>query len=182
MSRQKSSTGGPRGQGREVSGDGEARSSEEAGNDRGAKGPQFKGNAAKSKSAEIDMSLTTPPSVRKLQRALYAKAKANPAYRFYALYDKVWRKDVLWHAWGCCRANGGGAGVDGESFEQIESRGVEGWLDGLMEELKTKTYRPQAVRRVSIPKLDGKRRPLGIPTVSDPDRADGVQDELGTGS
>ena len=90
------------------------------------------------------MSLTTPESVRKLQRALYAKAKANPAYRFYALYDKVYRKDVLWHAWGCCRANGGAAGVDGESFEQIESRGVEAWLDGLMEELKTKTYRPGA--------------------------------------
>ena len=97
------------------------------------------------------MSLTTPQSVRKLQRALYAKAKANPAYRFYALYDKVWRKDVLWYAWGCCRANGGAAGVDGESFEQIESRGVEAWLDGLMEELKTKTYRPGAVRRVYIP-------------------------------
>ena len=113
------------------------------------------------------MSLTTPQSVRKLQRALYAKAKANPAYRFYALYDKVWRKDVLWYAWGCCRANGGAAGVDGESFEQIESRGVEGWLDGLMEELKTKTYRPGAVRRVYIPKPDGKQRPLGVPTVRD---------------
>jgi RNA-directed DNA polymerase len=113
------------------------------------------------------MSLATPQSVRKLQRALYAKAKANPAYRFYALYDKVWREDVLWHAWGYCRANGGATGVDGESFEQIESRDVEAWLDGLMEELKTKTYRPGAVRRVYIPKPDGKQRPLGIPTVRD---------------
>jgi len=112
------------------------------------------------------VSLATPQSVRKLQRALYAKAKANPVYRFYVLYDKIWRKDVLWHAWGRCRANGGAAGVDGESFEQIESRGVEAWLDGLMEELKTKTYRPGAVRRVYIPKPDGKQRPLGIPTVS----------------
>src|ERR1700736_3292844 len=89
------------------------------------------------------MSLTTPSSVRELQRALYVKAKANPAYRFYALYDKIYRKDVLLWAWGCSRANGGSAGVDGESFAKIEARGVERWLEELGQELRTKTYRPQ---------------------------------------
>jgi len=96
------------------------------------------------------VSLTTPPKVRELQRALYAKAKANPAYRFYALYDKIYRKDVLLWAWSCCRANGGSAGVDGQSFAGIEYKGVEGWLEELAQELRTKTYRPQTVRRVII--------------------------------
>lgn len=113
------------------------------------------------------MSLTTPPKVRQLQRALYAKAKANPAYRFYALYDKIYRKDVLLWAWSCCRANGGSSGVDGQSFAGIEAKGVEAWLDQLAKELKEKTYQPQAVRRVLIPKPDGKQRPLGIPTIKD---------------
>ena len=111
------------------------------------------------------MSPTTPNSVRKLQRALYAKAKANPAYRFYALYDKIYRKDVLWLAWSCCRANGGSCGVDGQSLEGIEAKGVEVWLDQLAKELKERSYRAEAVRRVLIPKPDGKQRPLGIPTV-----------------
>ena len=113
------------------------------------------------------MSLTTPPKVRQLQRALYAKAKANPSYRFYALHDKIYRKDVLLWAWSCCRANGGSCGVDGQSFAGIEAKGVEAWLDQLAKELKEKTYRPQAVRRVLIPKPDGKQRPLGIPTIKD---------------
>jgi RNA-directed DNA polymerase len=113
------------------------------------------------------VSLTTPSSVRKLQRALYAKAKANLSYRFYVLYDKIYRKDVLLWAWSCCRANGGSCGVDGQSFEGIEAKGVEAWLDQLAKELKERSYRAQAVRRVLIPKPDGKQRPLGIPTIKD---------------
>ncbi len=113
------------------------------------------------------MSLPTPPKVRKLQAALHTKAKESPNFRFYALYDKVYRPDVLEHAYRCCRANGGAAGVDGERFEDIEREGLERWLDELTTELKEKRYRPQAVRRVYIPKANGKQRPLGIPTIRD---------------
>ena len=112
------------------------------------------------------MNLATPSSVQKLQKALHDKAKGSPSFRFYALYDKVHRKDVLAHAYQCCRANGGAAGVDGQGFEDIEKYGVERWLDELSEELKSRTYRPQPVRRVYIPKPDGKQRPLGVPTAS----------------
>jgi group II intron reverse transcriptase/maturase len=99
---------------------------------------------------------------------LDAKAKAEPAYRFYALYDKIYRKDGLEWAWRCCRANGGSPGVDGQSFAGIEAAGVEGWLEQLAQELRTKTYQPQAVRRVHIPKPDGKStRPLGVPAIKD---------------
>jgi group II intron reverse transcriptase/maturase len=113
------------------------------------------------------MSLTTPESVWNLQRSLQAKAKANPTLRFYSLYDKMYRRDVLAHAWQRCRANGGSAGVDGQTFEQIEAQGLGAWLDKVTEQLEGKTYRPQAVRRVYIPKADGKLRPLGIPTIRD---------------
>jgi len=113
------------------------------------------------------MNLTTPLSVQKLQKALHDKAKGSPGLRFYALYDKVYRKDVLAFAYECCKANQGAAGVDGQTFEGIEEYGVERWLDELADELKGRTYRPLPVRRVYIPKPDGKQRPLGVPTIRD---------------
>ena len=113
------------------------------------------------------MSLTTPPSVQKLQTALHDKAKGSPKFRFYALYDKVHRPDVLAFAYECCKANGGAAGVDGQTFEDIEEYGVGKWLDELAQELRSRTYRPQPVRRVWIPKPDGKQRPLGVPAIKD---------------
>lgn len=113
------------------------------------------------------MSLTTPPSVQKLQTALHAKAKEAPSFRFYALYDKVYREDILAFAYECCKANGGAAGVDDQTFEDIEAHGLKRWLDELTQELKSRTYQPQPVRRVYIPKPDGKQRPLGIPAIRD---------------
>jgi RNA-directed DNA polymerase len=113
------------------------------------------------------MSLSTPESIQKLQRALHDKAKEAPNFRFYALYDKVYRKDVLVFAYECCKANGGAAGVDGQTFEDTEAYGKEQWLDELAQELKKRTYQPLPVRRVYIPKPDGKQRPLGIPTIRD---------------
>ncbi len=113
------------------------------------------------------MSLATPSKVQKLQKALHDKAKESPSYRFYALYDKVYRKDVLACAYDRCHANRGAAGVDGQEFEDIEEYGVERWLDELAEELKSRTYQPQPVRRVMIDKPGGGKRPLGIPAIKD---------------
>lgn len=98
------------------------------------------------------MSLETPDKIRSLQRKLYCKAKAEPAFRFYLLYDKICREDILLHAYERTRANAGAPGVDGVTFKQIEASGVDAWLAGLREELVSKTYRPDPVRRVTIPK------------------------------
>ncbi|MFH0983304.1 MAG: group II intron reverse transcriptase/maturase [Planctomycetota bacterium] len=113
------------------------------------------------------MSLEPPEKLQKLQAALHAKAKASPNQRFHALYDKVYRSDVLAYAYARGKANGGAAGVDGQTFADIETYGLDRWLGELAEELRVKTYRPDPVRRVWIPKPDGKQRPLGIPTIRD---------------
>jgi RNA-directed DNA polymerase len=115
----------------------------------------------------LAVSLATPITIRILQRKLYRKAKAEPAFRFYVLYDKICREDILRHAYGLARANAGAPGVDEVTFAQIEASGLERWLAGLREELVSKTYRPDPVRRVRIPKPDGGERPLGIPTIRD---------------
>jgi hypothetical protein len=113
------------------------------------------------------MVLTTPDAIRTLQRKLYGKPKTEPGYRFYQLYDKVWRADILHHAYDLARANKGAPGVDGGTFEQIEAAGLADWLTRLGEELRTRTYQCQPVRRVMIPKPGGGERPLGIPTIRD---------------
>jgi group II intron reverse transcriptase/maturase len=114
------------------------------------------------------MSLTTPNTIRTLQRKLYAKAKQEPAFRFYALYDKLYRADILSHAYERVRANRGAPGIDGVTFKAIEAGiGKDAYLASLRDELEQKTYRADGVRRVWIPKPDGSERPLGIPTIRD---------------
>src|SRR5437763_2630368 len=113
------------------------------------------------------MSLETPVQIRSLQRRLYCKAKAEPAFRFYLLYDKICREDILRHAYALARANRGAPGVDGVSFTALEAAGLEEWLAGLGKDLAAKTYRPEPLRRVMIPKAGGGQPPLGIPTTRD---------------
>ena len=113
------------------------------------------------------MSLATPGKIRELQIKLYRKAKNEPGYRFYMLYDKIYREDILSHAYDLARANKGAPGVDGQSFADIESRGLGEWLTGIREELRNKTYQAQPVRRKMIAKAGGGERPLGIPTIRD---------------
>src|SRR4051794_3054367 len=113
------------------------------------------------------MSLTTPDKIRTLQRKLYLKAKTEPAFRFYLLYDKIHRADVLRHTYELVRANRGAPGIDGVTCAAIEAAGLEDWLGGVEADLRSKPYQPQPVRRVMIPKPGGGERPLGIPTIRD---------------
>jgi len=115
----------------------------------------------------LDYSLTSTDKVQELQRKLHLKAKSQPDFRFYALYDKVYRKDVLIRAWEKVRANHGAPGIDGVTIKDIEEEGVGGFLKGIQEELRGREYRPSPARRVYIPKPDGRLRPLSIPTVKD---------------
>jgi RNA-directed DNA polymerase len=109
------------------------------------------------------MSLQTPIKIRTLQRKLYSKAKEEPTYRFYLLYDKIYREDILAYAYDLAKTNHGAPGVDGQTFEMIESGELEKWLEGIRKELHDKTYKPQPVRRVMLAKPGGGERPLGIP-------------------
>jgi RNA-directed DNA polymerase len=137
------------------------------GNAGGGKGPQFRTDAISNEGRRRLGNLSTPMSVQKLQMALHAKAKAEAGYRFYALYDKISRDDVLAHAWAQCRSNKGAPGVDGQDFADVEAYGVQRWLGELALALRNEEYRPDPIRRVFIPKANGKLRPLGISTLRD---------------
>jgi RNA-directed DNA polymerase len=113
------------------------------------------------------MSFETSEKIRTLQRKLYREVKAEPAFRFYVLYDNICRGDILCYAYALACANAGARGVDGVTFKQIEASGVGAWLAGLREDLISKTYRPDPARRVTIVKPGGGERPLGVPTIRD---------------
>src|SRR5262249_11014796 len=134
----------------------------------GREGALVRGASQRVKGQEIGVSLAPPPKLRRLQEALYTKAKQGPAYRFYLLYDKVYRADILAHAYALSKQHGGAPGVDGVTFEDIEAAGVEQWLAVVGEAVRTETYRVQPVRRVLIPKPGGGERPLGIPLIRGP--------------
>ena len=127
----------------------------------------IQGQRKKKQGAGDPRNLKTPPKVQKLQTALHAKAKGEPEFRFYALYDKIYRADVLGFAYACCRANKGAAGVDGQTLEQVEAYGRDRWLEELAQDLKDSSYKVQAVKRVFIPKPQVGQRPLGIPCLRD---------------
>ena len=129
------------------------------------RGPASFQRECEQRARRLTRSLLTPTnSVQKLQTSLQGKAKAEPAFRFYALWDKVARADVIEEAYHRCRANDGAPGVDGVTFEKIEAQGQEHWLETIIQELRDGSYRPQPLLRVWIPKSYGGRRALGIPT------------------
>jgi RNA-directed DNA polymerase len=146
---------------------GGARSTSEADESRSREGALVLGASEGAEGWEIGVSLITPEKVRKLQMALYVKAKQEPQFRFYQLYDKIYRIDILEHAWAVCRSKRGSPGVDGITFDEIERMGVGPWIVALQEDLRTEQYKPAPVRRVLIPKPGGGERPLGIPTIRD---------------
>src|SRR6202007_2056034 len=148
-------------------GGGGARSTVEAGQCRGREGASVRDRRKTWGGTGRLGNLATPKSVQKLQTALHAKAKAEAGYRFYALYDKISRDDILAHAYAQCRSNKGAPGIDGQDFADIEAYGVEQWLAELALALRQETYRPEPIRRVYIPKANGKLRPLGISSVRD---------------
>ena len=132
------------------------------------RGPALFQRECEQRARRLTRSLLTPTnSVQKLQTSLQAKAKAEPAFRFYALWDKVARADIIEEAYHRCRANDGAPGVDGVTFEKIEAQGQEHWLETIIQELRDGSYRPQPLLRVWIPKSNCGRRALGIPCIRD---------------